>query len=78
MTTGGNDFFTVDKNTIDKFKLKRYAKPLLGRSVQVKGCNFTREDWLNNQINQSKANLLLFPSKQKIKKQKVIGIFKYR
>ena len=70
MTTGGNDFFTVDKNTIDKFKLKRYAKPLLGRSVQVKGCNFTREDWLNNQINQSKANLLLFPSKQKIKSKK--------
>ena len=70
MTTGGNDFFTVDKNVVREYSLTKYAKPLLGRSIQVKGCDFSQKDWLDNNSKLLKANLLLFPSMKEIKNKK--------
>lgn len=66
ITTGANDFFTVPKPIVDAFNLKEYAKPLVGRSVQVNSLIFTKEDWkLNHNIN-AKAHLLAFPQKKEM------------
>jgi len=70
MTTGSNEFFTVPKDTIIKYNLKEYAKPLIGRSVQVTGNIFTKKDWKDNFNSKARSNLLLFPSMQKISKNK--------
>jgi adenine-specific DNA-methyltransferase len=46
--------------------LEEYAKPMVGRSVQVNSVIFTKEDWFKNQQTEAKANLLVFPSKEKL------------
>ncbi len=63
ITTGSNEFFTVPKSIVDEYELNDYAKPMVGRSVQVNSVIFTEEDWQLNQANQSRANLLVFPNK---------------
>ena len=73
MTTGGNDFFTVDKNVIREYSLTKYANALLGRSIQVKGCDFSQKDWLDNNSKLLKANLLLFPSMKEINNKKTLN-----
>lgn len=61
ITTGGNNYFTVPIETVNEFKLQEYAKPMVGRSVQVSSLKFTELDWRLNIENGSKANLLVFP-----------------
>ena len=34
ITTGSNPFFIVPLSTVNKYKLDKFAKPLVGRSVQ--------------------------------------------
>jgi adenine-specific DNA methylase len=70
ITTGANGFFTVPKSIIDKYNLSCYAMPLVGRSVQVNSLIFTKQDWLDNQTNNAKANLLVFPKINKLKSNK--------
>lgn len=70
ITTGANDFFSVQKKTVETFHLENYAKPLVGRSIQVTGIIFTLDDWQQNQNIKAKANLLVFPKKEEIKKNK--------
>lgn len=77
ITTGSNEFFTVTDNTVKKYHLEKYAKPLLGRSVQIKGCNFTFDDLLENKKNNAKANLLLFSESKKIKDKNVLDYLSY-
>ena len=45
ITTGANPFFTVPLSTIQFYDLEKYAKPLVGRSVQVPSLIFTEKDW---------------------------------
>lgn len=71
ITTGANDFFTVPKDTLDKYNLSEYAKPLVGRSVQIEGINFNNEDWNENYLLNSKSNLLIFPNKKNLIKNKL-------
>lgn len=68
MTTGYNEFFTVPLSTITNYQLQEYAKPMVGRSVQVSGIIFTEEDWKANIQAGSRAFFLHFPQRKEIEK----------
>ena len=60
ITTGSNDFFTVPQSVVDLYQLERYARPMVGRSVQVNSLCFTKKDWRANVSSGAKAHLLVF------------------
>lgn len=62
ITTGANDYFTVPKSVVTLYDLKEYARPMVGRSVQVNSLCFTEKDWQINVDSGAKAYLLAFPS----------------
>ncbi len=61
ITTGSNDYFTVSKSVVTMFQLDEYARPMVGRSVQVNSLCFTEQDWKLNLESGAKANLLILP-----------------
>lgn len=61
ITTGSNPFFTVPLSTVKFYDLEKYAKPLVGRSVQVPSAIFTKHDWQKNQAMEARTHLLTFP-----------------
>lgn len=67
MTMGSNQFFTVPKDIIKEYNLETYAKPLVGRSVQVTGNTFTKNDWKNNVKSGARAFFIQFPSIKELK-----------
>jgi len=71
ITTGSNPFFTVPLSTVKKYNLEEYAKPLVGRSVQVPSAIFTYNDWVKNKNDEAKTHLLLFPKKIALNNSKV-------
>jgi adenine-specific DNA methylase len=75
ITTGSNDFFTVPLSTIEEYELQAYAKPMVGRSVQVNSVVFTEEDWELNRISKAKAHLLVFPDAKNLNQKN--GAIKY-
>ncbi len=64
ITTGANDFFTVPLTTVQEYDLEDYARPMVGRSVQVNSVIFTENDWELNRISKAKAHLLVFPERK--------------
>ncbi|MCK0114371.1 class I SAM-dependent methyltransferase [Gelidibacter sp. F63206] len=66
ITTGANKYFTVPYSTVKFYQLEDFAKPMVGRSVQVNSVVFNKKDWLKNQQTEAKANLLVFPPKEKL------------
>lgn len=60
ITTGANDFFTVPKSVVSMYQLQDYARPMVGRSVQVNSLCFTKRDWNANAASEAKAHLLVF------------------
>lgn len=66
MTTGSNSFFTVPQSTVKEFNLEKYAKPMVGRSVQVPSVIFNNSDWKQNIDDGAKAFFLDFPSKREL------------
>lgn len=60
ITTGSNGYFTVPQSVVDIYQLQKYARPMVGRSVQVNSLCFSKKDWQQNLINGAKANLLVF------------------
>jgi adenine-specific DNA methylase len=66
ITTGANSYFTVPYSIVKEYCLKKYAKPMVGRSVQVPGIRFSKEDWLKNKNSKVKSNLLVFPAADKL------------
>lgn len=62
ITTGANDYFTIPKSIVDLYNLEEYARPMVGRSVQVNSLCFTNKDWQTNVDSEAKAHLLVFPS----------------
>lgn len=66
ITTGANPFFTVPLSTVQFYDLHDFAKPMVGRSVQVSSAVFTTEDWKKNQNAEARSNLLVFPPKDKL------------
>lgn len=75
ITTGSNDFFTVPLSIVDEFDLHEYARPMVGRSVQVNSAIFTEKDWKKNRESSAKAHLLVFPNRQNLNKKN--GAIKY-
>ena len=63
ITTGSNQYFTVPRNIVDFYGLEEFAKPMVGRSIQVSSLDFTFSDWRKNVNNGSRAHLLVFGSK---------------
>jgi adenine-specific DNA methylase len=66
ITTGANDYFTVPLPIVEAYDLEGFAKPMVGRSVQVNSVIFTKKDWKQNRQTKAKAHLLVFPAKEKI------------
>lgn len=75
ITTGANNFFTVPLSTVEEYGLQDYAKPMVGRSVQVNSVIFTDSDWQKNKLADSKAHLLVFPESKNLNKKN--GAVKY-
>lgn len=61
ITTGSNPFFTVPLSIVKFYNLEKYAKPLVGRSVQVPSAIFTNEDWNKNRDKEARTHFLSFP-----------------
>lgn len=70
ITTGANAFFTVPGSTIERFSLQEYAKPMVGRSVQVNSLKFTKQDWMQNVDSGARAYFLDFPAFEILRKNK--------
>lgn len=75
ITTGSNDFFTVPYSTVEEYDLHDFARPMVGRSVQVSSVIFTKQDWENNRLINTRANLLVFPDKKTLKNN--AGVLEY-
>ena len=60
ITTGSNDYFTVPQSIVNIYQLNEYARPMVGRSVQVNSLCFTKADWQTNIESGAKAMLLVF------------------
>ena len=48
ITTGNNKYFCVNDDTVREYDLKPYCKPLIARSVNIRGVQFLKEDWEEN------------------------------
>jgi adenine-specific DNA methylase len=66
ITTGANNYFTVPLTTVEEYNLQNYAKPMVGRSVQVNSTIFTKQDWEKNKFSKAKAHLLTFSTKENL------------
>lgn len=75
ITTGSNDFFTVPLKTVEEYELQDYAKPMVGRSVQVNSVIFTKKDWEKNRNSPARAHLLTFPNNKNLNRKN--GAVKY-
>lgn len=75
ITTGSNDFFTIPRSVVEEFGLQKYAKPMVGRSIQVNSVIFTDEDWQINKLTKAKSHLLVFPDLEQLKMDK--GAMRY-
>ena len=69
ITTGKNEFFTVPYSVVFDFHLYKYAKPLMGRSLQVKGITFNKHDWEENKCAGARVYLLVFPERERLEKE---------
>lgn len=61
ITTGNNDYFSIDNKTAREYDLSQVSMPLIGRSSHAHGIYFTKEDWQKNVTNEKKAQLIKFP-----------------
>jgi len=75
ITTGSNPFFTVPFSTVKAYNLEKFAKPLVGRSVQVPSVIFTKKDWLENKKAEARTHLLVFPKISELRSN--AGVMKY-
>jgi Type I restriction-modification system methyltransferase subunit len=61
ITTGNNDYFSINKQIQGAFHLESVTLPLIGRSSHAHGIYFTEEDWEKNIDAEKKAMLISFP-----------------
>ena len=52
--------------TVEEYELQDYARPMVGRSVQVNSVIFTEQDWQKNKFSNAKSHLLTFPDRKNI------------
>ena len=60
ITTGNNDFFSIDETIEMKYDLSNVTLPLIGRSSHAKGIYFTKEDHDDNVKMGKKSKLINF------------------
>ena len=58
IVSGENDFFIIDKQVCDTYKLKDSTCPIVGRADQLSGINFTQEDF--DQLISANRKVFLF------------------
>jgi adenine-specific DNA-methyltransferase len=63
ITTGDNNYFSVNDDVVKEFKFKNIALPLIGRSAHARGVYFTKEDWKYNIGKGKNAYLLVLLQK---------------
>lgn len=68
MTTGSNQYFTVPLSTVEEYGLTEYAKPMVGRSVQIRGAIVTKDDWRLNVESGARAFFLKLPPLKELRK----------
>lgn len=61
ITTGNNEYFSVNKKIVEEYELENISIPLIGRSSHAHGIYFTMEDWKLNIESDKNAYLLKFP-----------------
>lgn len=61
ITTGNNDYFSIDAETEAAYDLNTVTLPLIGRSSHAHGIYFTESDWKANIKDAKKAMLISFP-----------------
>lgn len=61
ITTGNNNYFSVDENTVNNYDLSSITLPLIGRSSHAHGIRFTKTDWDKNVSSGKRAMLIHFP-----------------
>lgn len=61
ITTGNNNYFSVDETTANEYVLQSVSLPLIGRSSHAQGIHFTKDDWQRNVKSGKKAMLVSFP-----------------
>ena len=64
VTTGNNDFFVITDKIAKSYFIKDYTRPVLGRSVEVRGVFYTQEDLLLNMKSNQKVWMLDFNGKK--------------
>ncbi len=69
ITTGSNPFFTVPYSTVQFYRMQDFARPMVGRSVQVSSAIFNKKDWQKNLNAEARANLLVFPKMSELNGQ---------
>ena len=60
ITTGNNNFFSVNKDTVEDYDLGDVTLPLIARSVNIPGITFNEPDWIQNVEAGAKTYLLDF------------------
>lgn len=60
ITTGNNDYFSVNKEIVSEYDLENVTIPLIGRSSQAHGLFFDEKDWKFNVDKGVKAYLIHF------------------
>lgn len=61
ITTGNNKYFSVERETVEKYQMKDIVRPLIGRNSHANSIYFKHEDWVQN-VNNNKASYLIdFP-----------------
>lgn len=61
ITTGNNNYFSINDNTVRKYELENVVRPLIGRSTHAHSIYFEEADWRKN-VNAGKAAYLIdFP-----------------
>lgn len=63
MVTGANDFFVVDRQTVERFELHAIASPMLAKSELVKGITYTLSDHEANCQAGKAVFFLAFPAR---------------
>ena len=58
ITTGNNNYFSINRDIVDRYNLEEYCRPLIARSVNIKGIVFTEDDWMENVTRGAKTYLL--------------------
>ena len=58
ITTGNNDYFSIDKRTAELYNLESVTLPLIGRSSHAHGIYFTEPDWQENYKPGKKAMII--------------------